>query len=117
MTVDSPELVDSDYAAAWLRVNVATINRKCRKREIPGAFKFGHRWLMRKDLLESLFDPSSTTGGSLDSPSSDATTAIPSGAAARGQASRRGSSASRADMGSATFPLSGPAGSNREGEG
>lgn len=28
----------------------------------------------------------------------------------------RSSSASRADMGSATFPLSGPVGSNREGE-
>jgi excisionase family DNA binding protein len=54
---ESPTLVDSDYAATWLGVSVATINRKCRNRELPGT-KFGHRWYLRKDQLEQMFDQS-----------------------------------------------------------
>lgn len=54
-TVASPALVDSIYVAKYLEVTVETVERACRRKELP-AVKFGRRWYIRKDRLEQMFD-------------------------------------------------------------
>jgi len=51
----SPPLVDSTYAAEYLRVTVETVERACRRGELPGV-KFARRWYIRRDRLEEMFD-------------------------------------------------------------
>lgn len=89
--VDSPELVDVDYAAAYCSVSRWTILNWLKARTLPGV-KQGRRWYIRKDRLEQMFDPanhSSTEGQSKrDSPSSAVATTNHSGAVSSGLALR-----------------------------
>lgn len=71
--VDSPQLVDTAYAASYLQCSVKTIKRRCNSGELP-AIKFARRWYIRKDRLEQMFDPLSPstavapTGSRVDGP-------------------------------------------------
>ena len=56
MTVLASRLVSTEDVAALLDCTVATVNRKCRKGDLPGV-KFGHRWYINADRLEEMFDP------------------------------------------------------------
>ena len=54
-------MLTSEQAAAALHMRPDSLVRKIRRHEIP-AVKIGKRWLIRKDALEAMLQPSAPQG-------------------------------------------------------
>ena len=75
------DLLNTEEAAALARVSTETITEWCKSKKLP-ATKPGRRWYIRRQDLESMFDPfappsvhgasSSPLSGSDDSPTDQA---------------------------------------------
>jgi excisionase family DNA binding protein len=59
--MSTEEMLTSEQAAAALHMRPDSLVRKIRRREIP-AVKIGKRWLIRKDALEAMLQPSMPQG-------------------------------------------------------
>jgi excisionase family DNA binding protein len=59
--MSTEEMLTSEQAAAALHMRPDSLVRKIRRREIP-AVKIGKRWLIRKDALEAMLQPSTPQG-------------------------------------------------------
>jgi excisionase family DNA binding protein len=59
--MSTEEMLTTEQAAAALHMRPDSLVRKIRRREIP-AVKIGKRWLIRKDALEAMLQPSTPQG-------------------------------------------------------
>ena len=59
--MSTEEMLTTEQAAAALHMRPDSLVRKIRRQEIP-AVKIGKRWLIRKDTLEALLQPSAPQG-------------------------------------------------------
>jgi excisionase family DNA binding protein len=55
------ELLTAEQAAKLLHMRADSVTRKIRRREIP-AVKVGRQWLIRKETLDSLLQPTAPQG-------------------------------------------------------
>jgi excisionase family DNA binding protein len=59
--MSAEEMLTTEQAAAALHMRPDSLVRKIRRHEIP-AVKIGKRWLIRKDALEAMLQPSAPQG-------------------------------------------------------
>jgi excisionase family DNA binding protein len=59
--MSTEEMLTTEQAAAALHMRPDSLVRKIRRQEIP-AVKIGKRWLIRKDTLEAMLQPSAPQG-------------------------------------------------------
>jgi excisionase family DNA binding protein len=59
--MSTEEMLTTEQAAAALHMRPDSLVRKIRRQEIP-AVKIGKRWLIRKDALEAMLQPSAPQG-------------------------------------------------------
>jgi excisionase family DNA binding protein len=61
IAMGTQELLTTEEAATILRMTREAVSRKVQKGEIPGV-KIGKRWLIRKETLDALLQPSTPQG-------------------------------------------------------
>jgi excisionase family DNA binding protein len=59
--MSTEEMLTTEQAAAALHMRPDSLVRKIRRQEIP-AVKIGKRWLIRKDTLDAMLQPSAPQG-------------------------------------------------------
>jgi len=59
--MSTEEMLTTEQAAAALHMRPDSLVRKIRRQEIP-AVKIGKRWLIRKETLEAMLQPSAPQG-------------------------------------------------------
>ena len=59
--MSTEEMLTTEQAAAALHMRPDSLVRKIRRQEIP-AVKIGKRWLIRKETLDAMLEPSAPHG-------------------------------------------------------
>jgi excisionase family DNA binding protein len=59
--MSTEELLTTEQAAAMLHMRPDSLARKIRRRQVP-AVKIGKRWLIRRDALAALLQPTAPQG-------------------------------------------------------
>jgi excisionase family DNA binding protein len=59
--MSTEEMLTTEQAAATLHMRPDSLVRKIRRQEIP-AVKIGKRWLIRKETLDAMLQPSAPQG-------------------------------------------------------